>query len=495
MAVLLTVVGIAALLAAVVLIRALALKPTFDPNTAIPLENTPRAQAYGRKLAEMIRCETISKRGEEEARLEKFHNFHKLLAQLFPNVHAACEKIEFDGSLLYKWAGKHNADPIILMSHQDVVEAGGKWEHAPFSGDIDDQGRVWGRGTVDTKGSLFCIFTAVEELIGQGYEPEGDIYIASSCTEEISGKGAPDTVAWLKQQGVRPSLVIDEGGMILQAPIAGASGLYAMVGTVEKGYADVKFVARANGGHASAPGKDTALVRLGKFMCDIEKKNPFTAQLTPTVTEMFKRMAPNMALPLKLVMANLWLFRPLLVRVLPAINASAGAMTRTTLAFTTAKGSDGLNVLPQSAYVTGNMRIIHHQPNKESIGLVASIAHKYGLDTEIIYQDTPCPVVSHDSKQFKLIEDITARIYPGVIVSPYTMTGGTDAKFYKEICDNCIRFAPLYIDKQQYGSVHALNENIHQGALPHAVDFYKQLILRSKELNEIRFPNQRTAPC
>ena len=46
------------------------------------------------------------------------------------------------------------------------------------------------------------------------------------------------------------------------------------------------------------------------------------------------------------------------------------------------------------------------------------------------------------------------------------MTGGTDAKFYKDICPNCIRFAPLYIDEQQYGSVHGLNENIHQGPLP-----------------------------
>ena len=465
----------------IAVLRAAMLHPTFDQNTTISLDNTPKSQEYGEKLSKMIQCETISKRGEPDP--EKFHRFHALLAELFPNVHAACEQHEFDGSLLYKWHGKGKADPIVLMSHQDVVEAGGKWDHAPFSGEIDAEGRVWGRGTVDTKGSLFCIFTALEELIAQGYEPDGDIYIASSCTEEVSGPGAPATVAWLKSQGVRPSLVLDEGGMILEAPIGGVHGLYAMVGTVEKGYADVKFIARANGGHASAPGKDTALVRLGKFMCDIERHDPFAPQLTPTVKEMFTRMAPNMVFPMKLIMANLWLFQPLLVKVLPAINAAAGAMTKTTLAFTTAKGSDGLNVLPQTAYVTGNMRVIHHQPNAESIGLVSRIAARYNLDTEVIYQDSPCPVVDHTSKQFKLIEAVTADVYPGVIVSPYTMTGGTDAKFYKEICDNCIRFAPLYIDRQQYGSVHALNENIHQGALPHAVEFYKQVIRRCVELN------------
>ena len=477
----LTVLGIILVLLAVAVVRAAVLKPTYDPATSISLENTPRAQDYGQKLSKMIQCETISARGVDNT--PKFEAFHKVLEELFPHVHSRCEKIVLDGSLLYKWHGKGNADPIVLMSHQDVVEAGGKWDQAPFSGHIDPDGRVWGRGTVDTKGSLFCIFTALEELIASGYEPEGDVYIASSCTEEISGDGAPATVAWLKNQGVKPSLVIDEGGMILEAPIGGVKGLYAMVGTVEKGYADVKFIARANGGHASAPGKDTALVRLGKFMVDVENHDPFKAQLTPTVTEMFTRMAPNMIFPMKLIMANLWLFRPLLVKVLPAINAAAGAMTKTTVAFTTAKGSDGLNVLPQTAYVTGNMRIIHHQPNEASFRAISSVAQKYGLDTEILYQDTPCPVVAHDSKQFRLIEEITHDIYPGVIVSPYTMTGGTDAKFYKDICDNCIRFAPLYIDKQQYGSIHALNENIFQGALPHAVDFYKQIICRSKELN------------
>ena len=483
MAIILTILGLILTLAAIVVARAAMLKPTADPNTTVSLENTPKAKEYGEKLAQMIRCETISKRGEEDERLYKFHTFHACLAQLFPHVHAKCEIMDLQGSLLVKWSGKGLAQPVVLMSHQDVVEAGGAWEHEPFSGDIDEEGRVWGRGTVDTKGSLFCIFTALEELIAEGITPDGDVYIASSCTEEISGDGAPATVRWLKEHNVAPGLVLDEGGMILEAPIAGVKGLYAMVGTVEKGYADVKFIARANGGHASAPGKNTALVRLGKFMAAVEKKDPFRAELTPTVLEMFRRMAPNMEFPLKAVMANLWLFKGLLTKVLPAISPAAGAMTKTTLAFTTAKGSDGLNVLPQTAFVTGNMRIIHHQANEASIGLISEIAKQYDLDTEVLYQDTPCPVVDYTSRQFALVESITNEIFPGVIVSPYTMTGGTDAKFYKDICPNCIRFAPLYINKQQYGSIHALNENIHQGALPHAVEFYKRIILRAKEMN------------
>ena len=461
-------------LAAVVLIRALSLKPTPAKTANIELDNSQRAREYGRRLSKLIQKETISARGDTDR--TKFYDFHKELETLFPKVHKACEKHEFDGSLLFKWKGKGNHEPILLMSHQDVVEATGDWKHEPFSGDIAEKGCVWGRGTVDTKGSLFCIFSALEELIWEGYEPECDVYIASSCTEEISGEGAPLIAKYLKDQGVQLALLLDEGGMIVEEPVGGVKGLYGMVGVVEKGYGDVKFVAKSNGGHASAPGKNTPLVRLGKFMAEIDKNNPFTAKLTPTVREMFRRMTPNMTFGMRVIFANLWLFEGLLLRLLPVISPAAAAMTRTTIAFTTAKGADGLNVLPQEAYVTANMRFIHHQPNKDSIALIGEIAKKYQIETEALYNDEPCPIVDYKSDAFHLIEDIAAEIYPGVGICPYTMTGGTDAKFYKDICKNAMRFAPIYIDSQQYSSIHGINENIYQGALTKAVDFYKMVI-------------------
>ena len=461
-------------LAAVVLIRALSLKPTPAKTANIELDNSQRAREYGRRLSKLIQKETVSARGDTDR--TKFYDFHKELEALFPKVHQTCEKHEFDGSLLFKWKGKGNHEPILLMSHQDVVEAKGDWKHEPFSGDIDEKGCVWGRGTVDTKGSLFCIFSALEELIWEGYEPECDVYIASSCTEEISGEGAPLIAKYLKDQGVQLALLLDEGGMIVEEPVGGVKGIYGMVGVVEKGYGDVKFVAKSNGGHASAPGKNTPLVRLGKFMAEIDKKNPFTAKLTPTVREMFRRMTPNMTLGMRVIFANLWLFEGLLLKLLPVISPAAAAMTRTTIAFTTAKGANGLNVLPQEAYVTANMRFIHHQPNKESIALLGEIAKKYQIETEALYNDEPCPIVDYKSDAFHLIEDVAAEIYPGVGICPYTMTGGTDAKFYKEICQNAMRFAPIYIDAQQYSSIHGINENIYQGALTKAVDFYKAII-------------------
>lgn len=479
MTVLLVIPAVLAVLILVILLRAGLLKPTAAKTAEVKLDDSPRARAYGEQLSRLVRMETVSSRFDPDR--QKFLDFHRELENMFPLIHRICEKRVFNGSLLFRWKGKGNGKPILLMSHHDVVEANGEWEHGPFSGDIDEQGRVWGRGTVDTKASLFCILTAVEEMIRDGYVPGRDVYVASSCTEEWSGEGAPLTVEYLKEQGVKLDFLLDEGGMVIEEPVAGVKGTYAMVGVLEKGYGDVRFTARGKGGHASAPGKNTPLVRLGKFMAAMEKKSPFTSRFNPTVKEMFSRMAPNMTFGMKAIFANLWLFEPLLTRILPSISSAAGAMLHTTLAFTMAKGADGLNVLPQEAWVTANMRFIPHQPTEESIAIISREAEKFGLETEVIYSDEPCPAVDFRGDAFCLIEEVAAQVYPGVGVCPYVMTGGTDAKYYRDLSDNCLRFAPLYIDGQQYASIHGLNENIFQGALPLGVDFYKKVIRGSEK--------------
>ena len=186
------------------------LTPSKHSDYAAP-EAGDYALELARKLSEMVRYETVSHANVAEA--EKFLGFHKVLERLFPLVHEKLEKTVIDGNLLFKWKGTGDGMPILLMSHQDVVPAEGKWEHEPFSGDIAD-GKVWGRGTADTKASVMAFFQAVEELLKEGYTPKCDVYLASSCTEEWAGDGAPKIVKELQHRGVELFLVCDEGGGI-----------------------------------------------------------------------------------------------------------------------------------------------------------------------------------------------------------------------------------------------------------------------------------------
>lgn len=443
----------------------------------VPNPDPKRTDEYVKKLSEMVQYETISKRGEVNT--EKFLGFHKVLEKLFPTVHEKLEKTEIDGNLLFKWKGKSSEKPILIMSHQDVVEATGDWKYPPFSGEVAE-GKVWGRGTSDTKCTVMAFLQAAEELLKEGYTPDCDVYIASSCTEEIGGDGAPKIVDYLDKQGVKLFLVCDEGGGIIQDPMAGIKGNFAMVGVFEKGYGDVKFIARSTGGHASAPPKNTPIARLSKFVAQVDKKNPFNVEFMPEVEAMFSQLAPYAGFGLRLIFGNLWLFKPLMKKLLPMISAQAGAMLSTTIAFTMSEGSNGYNVIPQEASICANMRYIPHQGTDESLEVITNLAKKYNIETEVVYKGYPSPSVDINGEAFKMVETAINECFPGVGCSPYVVTGATDARFYSKICDSCVRFAPVIYGPEQMKGMHGLDENIECNTLQGAVDFYKKIITMQK---------------
>ena len=446
-------------------------------STYVPAPDPERAELYAGKLSRMVRCETVSVPGENQR--EKFLAFHRELESLFPRVHAQLEKTEIDGNLLFFWKGKSDSRPLVLMSHQDVVPAEGPWDRPPFSGEIAD-GKVWGRGASDTKCSVMAFFQAVEELLESGYVPENDVWLSSSCTEEWAGDGCPKLVAELKRRGVRPYIVCDEGGGIIAEPMGGIHGNFAMIGVFEKGKADVRFTARSDGGHASTPKAHSPIANLAAFVHDVETHRIFRRRLPKEVAAMFETLAPYASFPMKWIFGNLWLFRPVLLQVLPAISAQAGAMIRTTIAFTMQTGSAACNVMPQEATVSANMRFIPHQGMKESLEIIRKRAEKHGLETEVLAATDYTPSADLNGDAFRTLCGVAAETFPGCPASPYVMTGATDARFYQEICDHVFRFAPVIYGPEQMKGMHGLNENIGIDCLPGAVDFYRNLIRANK---------------
>ena len=469
--ILLGLVGLVLLLLLISLIRTL-----FIPSRRseyVPAPDPARTGEYAEKLSRMVRVETVSVPGENQR--EKFLAFHRELESLFPLVHQKLEKTEIDGNLLFFWRGKSSEKPLVLMSHQDVVPAEGEWSHAPFSGDIAD-GKVWGRGSSDTKCSVMAFFQAAEELLANGYVPENDVYLSSSCTEEWAGDGCPKLVAELKRRGVRPWLVCDEGGGIISEPMGGIHGNFAMIGVFEKGKADVRFTARSNGGPASTPKPHSPIANLAAFVNDVETHRVFRRRLPKEVAAMFRTLAPYASFPMKWIFGNLWLFRPILLQVLPMISAQAGAMIRTTIAFTMQSGSDACNVMPQEATVSANMRFIPHQGMKESLAIIEKRAKKHGLTMEVLQATDYTASADLSGEAFQTVCRVVEETFPGCPHSPYVMTGATDARFYQEICDHVFRFAPVIYGPEQMKGMHGLNENIEISCLPGAVDFYKNLI-------------------
>ena len=160
-------------LGAAALVRTLTIRAR--KSDYVPPRDDPRALPYAEKLSRMVKYDTTSYPNTDQR--ETFLGYHKILEELFPLVHARLDKTEIGGSLLYHWKGKSDKYPVVLMGHQDVVPVSGEWTKPPFSGEISE-GKVWGRGSVDTKCSCMAFFQAVEELLAEGYEPEQDVWTA-----------------------------------------------------------------------------------------------------------------------------------------------------------------------------------------------------------------------------------------------------------------------------------------------------------------------------
>ena len=439
-----------------------------------------RFNDYALKLQKMIQVETVSRKDQPDP--DKFRKLHSVMEELFPNVFSHCEKYDIDGNLLVRYKGKDSAkQPIVLISHLDVVPAEGEWKYPPFEGRIVD-GKIYGRGTFDVKCAVFAFYQAVEEMIMDGYVPACDVYLGSSCTEEIGGDGAPKIVKWFTDRNIRPFMVCDEGGAITEDPMPGIRGNFAAVGIFEKGYGDIRINARGSGGHSSSPGRNTPIARLAKFESEIEKHSPFKVEFTPAVEGMLENLAPySDSFLIKMVFHNLWLFKPLLKRIMPAISPIGAAMLQTTMCFTMQKGSDAYNVIPQEAYVTANLRYIPFQGKEESNGIVRQIAKKYDLEVEEVGCSDATSSLDLNGTQFSMCRRAIEKVFPGVCVLPYVVTGGTDSRFYDGHVDACVRFEPVNATRQQLDAMHAIDENLDINTLPPAVEYYKEIIRLQEE--------------
>ena len=426
---------------------------------------------YAEILSKMIQKETVSSIENHNDR--KFDCFRDLLKELFPVLFNNCTIYNFRNGIVLRWAGGGTKLPVLFMNHHDVVEAGGKWKYEPFSGAVAEN-RLWGRGTLDDKGGLWAMLQAAEELVREGFRPACDIWFSSSSTEETTGEGAREIANWFVDQGIHFRMSFDEGGMIMYDPIGGANGTFAMIGVGEKGCADLKFIARSNGGHASTPPRNTPLVRLGKFMVAAERDNLFETQISPTICEMFRRFSPYMGKS-GFILKHPEKYTTLIARIIPKVSTAAAALFRTTIAFTMAKGSEGLNVIPQEAWVTGNMRYSHHQGQEKSFEVICRLAKKYDLEVEIINAGEISGITDYNGDAFQLTERAIKKIFPNVEPVPYIMTGASDSRFFDKVSDQCIRFLPFQIDKQQLGSMHGIDENIDLASLSPAVAFYRYL--------------------
>ena len=427
-------------------------------------------------LAQMVRIPTLSAYDEAAVDTAQFEAFSTLLKTLYPKVHAACPRLDCgEKSLLFHWKGNSNDAPTVLMAHYDVVPVDAdSWQHPPFCGEVFD-GELWGRGTLDTKITLMGILETAETLLSEGFVPQNDIYMAFGGDEEVNGHGAKDIITYFKAHNVVPAMVLDEGGAVVEGVFPGVKAPIAVIGIGEKGMMNVELQVKSAGGHASTPVIPSALGMLSAAVVACEKQ-PFAAHITKPVQDMLRTLAPHMPFALRIVTANLWCFGPLLRALSGKLGGEINAMMRTTMAFTMAKGSKQINVIPAQASVGLNLRLINlDTPADVEAALNKRIANA-NVAVQVQHAEPASPYAATSGPCWDVLSKAVAATWPGCIVSPYLMIACSDSRHYAGFCDNVYKFSAMALTKAQRGLIHTHDERIPVTEVARTVEFFMRLV-------------------
>ena len=431
------------------------------------------------KLQALVRIPTVSHRDPDLVDVAAFDEFVTELERQFPLLHERLELTRVDThGLLFHWAGRGAARPVVLMAHLDVVpvEEDAPWQHPPFGAEIHD-GAIWGRGTLDDKGELVAICAAVERLLDADFTPAQDVWLSFGCNEEVSGTSAVLAVEELSRRGVTPWFVIDEGGAIAAEAFPGVAVPVGVVGVTEKGVTSVELRVDGRGGHASTPARNGPTVRLARAIARLDR-HPMSASVPDPTVELFSRMAPHAPRALRPLMANAARLRPVLTRALIAAGPEPAAMTRTTFAITTLSGSPALNVIASTAKAGVNIRIMVGDTVADVLEHVRRTINDDQVQVTVVEQNEPSPVSPYDDEAFALIESTISEIFPDAIPAPYVMMAATDSRFFTQICSRVYRFAPFRMTKAQRESIHSYDEHLGVDAFVDGVRWYQRLIER-----------------
>ena len=367
------------------------------------------------------------------------------------------------GSIVARLRGDGTGgDPLLLLSHLDVVPAEPEgWTHDPFGGELAD-GYVWGRGAVDMKDMVAMEIQVMRRLAraarGAGRDPASDpipglrrdVIFCSTADEEAGGwQGAcwlvdnhPD---WIRAAGA----LNEAGGMSM--PFGGTRVLPIQV--AEKGFVVYKIHVKGRWGHGSVPTQDNAAVIAGQIVARLGSQG--RARLTETTSVSLGRAVPQVvkrgsgAVSLGLRLAAR--FRPGLIDAGlrrmrdPVLARTLSAMIHDTISVGIVRAGVKYNVIPGVAEIELDCRTL---PGTAEPAMREELRRRIGdelwkrieVECEQIGPSVAAPL---DGSLYRLLEQVVTAHDPDGVPLPFLAPFATDAKHLARIGVPTYGFSPL----------------------------------------------------
>ncbi|MEM9566013.1 MAG: M20/M25/M40 family metallo-hydrolase [Actinomycetota bacterium] len=331
-------------------------------------------------------------------------------------------------SLIARWPGTDPTAPsLCLMGHTDVVPVSPDgWTNDPFGGELID-GEIWGRGAVDMLNLTSSMAVVFRHLVNSGRRFPGDIVYFAVADEEAGGTHGAEVLVRDEWDALDCEFVLTEFGGI---PFYSPAGMSLLVTTAEKGISWRRLTVKGTPGHGSMPyGTDNALVKAAEVVRRLSAYRP-SPQLDELWAARVKAMGLDDALARKLL--DPAALDDAIAQLPPEIAGNAHACSHTTFSPNVIGGGVKTNVIPDSVTIEVDVRTLPGEDLEEVDAHVrAALGDLYdAVETEIIKHD-PSTSSPTDNRLWQTLSASIAKAYPEALVVPSMVTGGTDARFFR----------------------------------------------------------------
>ncbi|MEO5824861.1 MAG: M20/M25/M40 family metallo-hydrolase [Gemmatimonadales bacterium] len=334
-------------------------------------------------------------------------------------------------NIVVRVRGTGGDKPVLFLAHLDVVDALREdWTVDPFTL-LEQDGWLYGRGTIDDKGPATTLVAGALALVRSGVPPKRDVILALTSGEE---NGDQPGAEWLlkNHRGLVDAEYVfnfDAGGpMIDHGKLA-----WLELQGAEKVYWSVTVSARNAGGHSSLPRPDNAIYRMAAALRRLEAfRFPlhFTeisrAQLAARAAFVPTREAAVIRAAIAMPM------RAPAVERLAAISPAYNALVRTTCIPTMLRGGHAENALPALAEVTVNCRLVPGETSEQALRVLRRVVADSGIVIAEIKPAKPSAASPLLPERLALVRVASMAAWGREIpITPVQENGATDGLFFR----------------------------------------------------------------
>jgi acetylornithine deacetylase/succinyl-diaminopimelate desuccinylase-like protein len=327
------------------------------------------------------------------------------------------------GNVVVRLRGRTSERPVLYICHLDVVEARREdWNFDPFRLTEQD-GWLYGRGTIDMKGQDSAVLTSLIRLKQEGVVAAHDIIVAFTADEESRGSNGVEWLLKAHRDRVNAAVVVNPDGG--EAALKQGRKLYIAVQTSEKMFLTFSLETTDKGGHSSRPTAENPIYRLAAGLDRLSKLR-FPVHLTETTRLYFERRASIENGQVQSDMRAILRTPPdpgAVERLSSVVETNI--QMRTTCTTTMIDGGHAENALPQRARATVQCRAIPGESQDSVAAAIRAAVDDPKITLSVLTPGKPAP--DSAPKVLTLVESVTHSMWPGVVVLPEMSPGATDS--------------------------------------------------------------------